>query len=238
LGDFGTATISTHGDYMHFEILVEDLSGKAFLDIAMPKLIHKDHTFQVHPYKGIGRIPKNLNKIGDVGKRILLDQLPRLLKGYGKAFATYPPSYKAAVIVVCDVDNKNHEEFYTELMAILEACSPKPNAFFCLAIEEGEAWLLGDIKAIKKAYPNARDKILREYVNDSICGTWERLADAVVPGGALALAKQGWQGVGAEKFKWASTITSFMNFYENHSPSFCEFRDKVLELLVQEENTM
>jgi Domain of unknown function (DUF4276) len=234
--DFGTATISTHGDHMHFEILVEDISGKAFLDIAMPKLIHRDHTFHVHSYKGIGRIPRNLNKISDVGNRILLDQLPRLLKGYGKAFST--PNYKAAVIVVCDVDNRNPKNFYTELMAILDACSPKPNAFFCLAIEEGEAWLLGDIKAIKNAYPTARDKILREYVNDSICGTWERLADAVFPGGAQALAKQGWQAVGAEKSRWASAITPSMNFNENRSPSFHEFQKKVLELDVQEENTM
>ena len=45
---------------MHFEILVEDLSGKKALDILVPKLIDEHHTFIVHPYKGIGRIPKNL----------------------------------------------------------------------------------------------------------------------------------------------------------------------------------
>ena len=43
---------------MHLEILVEDQSGKQALDILVPKLIEDTHTFVVHPYRGIGRIPK------------------------------------------------------------------------------------------------------------------------------------------------------------------------------------
>jgi Domain of unknown function (DUF4276) len=215
---------------MHLEILVEDQSGKMFLDIALQRMVTGDHTFQVHPYKGIGRIPKNLNKGSDASKRILLDQLPRLLRGYGTAFSKYPGDYQAAVIVVCDLDDKDLAAFCAELIAILNACAPRPNAVFCLAIEEGEAWLLGDIAAIKKAYPNARERILREYVNDSICGTWERLADAVFPGGAQALSRLGWQAIGAEKSRWALVITPHMDFKSNKSPSFCRFCNKVRAL--------
>jgi hypothetical protein len=158
------------GDPMHLEILVEDQSGKNFLDIAIERMVTSDHTFRVHPYKGIGRIPKNLNKDSDASKRILLDQLPRLLTGYGVAFSKHPHDYQAAVVVVCDLDDKNLATFCAELMAILDASAPRPNAIFCLAIEEGEAWFLGDIAAIKRAYPHARERILRDYVNDSICG--------------------------------------------------------------------
>jgi hypothetical protein len=229
--DFGTAIIWINGDLMHIEILVEDQSGKAFLDIAVARMISKSHTFQVHPYKGIGRIPKNLGKSGDASKRILLDQLPRLLRGYGAAFAKYPADYKAAVIVVCDLDDKDLKAFCADLNSILNACSPKPNACFCLAIEEGEAWLLGDLTAIIKAYPNARQKILREYVNDSICGTWEKLADALYPGGTKVLSDKGWQAIGAEKSAWAINITPHMNFAANRSPSFCQFRDRVQAIL-------
>ena len=50
---------------MHLEILVEDQSGKKFLDIALARIVSGDHTFRVNPYKGIGRIPKNLNKDSD-----------------------------------------------------------------------------------------------------------------------------------------------------------------------------
>lgn len=37
---------------MHFEILVEDISGKTALEI-IPKIISTEqHTFNIHPYKG------------------------------------------------------------------------------------------------------------------------------------------------------------------------------------------
>ena len=175
---------------MHFEILVEDQSGKRMLDIVLPKIIDKPHTFDVKAYGGIGRIPKNLKSNDDARKRLLLDQLPKLLRGHGKTFAGYSADYPAAVIVVCDLDNKCLKTFRQELLTVLNACKPKPETRFCIAIEEGEAWLLGDIPAIKAAYPNARDNILGSYENDSICGTWELLADAVSTGGASGLEKQ------------------------------------------------
>ena len=100
---------------MHFEILVEDQSGKKALDILVPKIIGDDHTFSVHPYKGIGRIPKNLGNRGDASKRILLDQLPRLLRGYGNTFANYPEDYPAAVILVCDLDDKCLKAFVIKI---------------------------------------------------------------------------------------------------------------------------
>jgi len=38
---------------MHFEILVEDISGKTALEILIPKIISTEqHTFEIHPYKG------------------------------------------------------------------------------------------------------------------------------------------------------------------------------------------
>ena len=216
---------------MHFEILIEDQSGKTMLDILVPKIINQPpHTFKVKAYKGVGHIPKNLRSSTDPRKRILLDQLPRLLRGYGKTFAGYPPDYPAAVIVVCDLDDKCLKAFRQELLAVLDACNPKPETRFCIAIEEGEAWLLGDIPAIKAAYPNARNNVLSSYENDSICGTWERLADAVFSGGANGLKNKGWQTVGREKSVWAEEITPHMNVDNNASPSFCYFREKVRDL--------
>lgn len=128
---------------MHFEILVEDQSGKKMLDILIPKIIDETHTFKIYSYKGIGRIPRNLVVDANPAKRILLDQLPRLLRGYGQTFADYPPDYPAAVIVVCDLDDKCLNAFRSELLALLQFCTPQPTTRFCIAIEEGEAWLLG-----------------------------------------------------------------------------------------------
>ena len=215
---------------MHFDILVEDQSGKKMLDILVPRIIGDCHTVEIHGYKGLGRIPKNLAPKTNANKRILLDQLPRLLKGYGKTHAKYPPDNPAAVILVCDLDDNCLKAFRQNLFAVLNACNPKPETRFCMAIEEGEAWLLGDIPAIQSVYPNAKNAVLNGYENDSICGTWEKLADAVFAGGAAKLSAQGWQAVGTEKSIWAEKITPHMDIENNASPSFNYFRNKVMEL--------
>jgi hypothetical protein len=212
---------------MHVEILVEDLSGKKALDTLVPKILRDKGTFRVHAYKGIGPIPRNMKDAHDPSKRILLTNLPKLLKGYGRTFAGYPRSHRAAVVLACDLDDRDLKLFLEELNVILGACDPKPETRFCVAIEEGEAWFLGDLPAIKKAYPRADDKVLESYVNDSICGTWEMLANAIYEGGAKVLAQKGWQAVGAEKSRWAEQIPPRMNVEDNKSPSFCFFRDNV-----------
>jgi hypothetical protein len=216
---------------MHFEILVEDQSGKKALEVLVPKIIGSGHTFDIHSYKGVGRIPKHMRDVDNASRRILLENLPKLLKGYGKTFAGYPESYQAAVILVCDLDDRCLKEFRHSLLAILNACNPRPTTGFCIAVEEGEAWFLGDMNAIKNAYPKAKDAVLSSYVNDSICGTWEKLADAVYSGGAQALSKQGWQTVGLEKSKWAEEISPHMDVRNNESESFCYFRDKLLRFV-------
>ena len=215
---------------MHFEILVEDQSGKKALEILIPNIIGSNHTYRIISYKGIGRIPKRMNSHTDAEKRILLDNLPRLLNGYGKTFNSYSDSNNAAVIVICDLDNKCLKEFRNELLSILNRCNPAPDVRFCIAIEEGEAWFLGDPDAIRKAYPGVKNSVIGSYVNDSICGTWEKLADAVYPEGSAKLKKLGYQTVGMEKSRWAEKISPFMDIENNNSPSFCYFRDKIREL--------
>ena len=114
---------------------------------------------------------------------------------------------------------------------VLDGCHPKPEAHFCIAIEEGEAWFLGDILAVRTAYPKAENAVLDSYINDSICGTWEKLADAVHPGGSTALYNKGWQAIGEEKSKWADAIAPHMNVTVNNSPSFRYFLETIQELI-------
>lgn len=215
---------------MHFEILVEDRSGARALEILLPKLVSTEDSFRIHAYKGIGRIPKNMRDTKNASKRILLENLPKLLKGYGKTFQAYPTSTPASVVVVCDLDDEPFSTFLQQLNKVLSRCHPAPTARFCIAIEEGEAWLLGDTPAIKTAYPSADDGVLSGYVNDSICGTWEVLADAVYPGGTTALSEKGFVSIGAEKFAWADRITPNMDIEANLSPSFSFFRNTIRTL--------
>ena len=185
---------------MHFELLVEDQSGKKALDILIPKIIDNQHKFKVRHYKGIGHIPKKLTNPTNASADLLLNQLPMQLRAYGKSYANDP---NKVIIVVCDLDNNCLKTFRQELFTVLNSCNSKPETRFCIAIEEGEAWLLGDIPAIKKAYPKAKDNILNSYQNDSICGTWELLADAIFTGGSNALGKRPWYVIGREKSAWA-----------------------------------
>ena len=210
---------------MHLEVLVEDTSGKVALDALLPKMLPADkHTFKTIAYKGIGRVPKGLTTRADPSKRMLLDNLPRLLRGYGKSF----PNYPMAVIVVMDLDRRpDCIAFKAELATLLNACQPRPNAYFRIAIEEMEAWFFGDEPALLAAYPKAKRNILAKYQQDSICGTWERLADAIYPGGSAALEKQGWPAPGFAKCDWAGNIAPRMNIAANRSPSFRALHDLI-----------
>lgn len=156
----------------------------------------------------------------DPRKRILLDRLPALLQGYGK---TYQEVDNVVIVVVVDLDRKNCVEFKNELLDVLKSCNPKPLTLFRIAIEECEAWLMGDRKAVKCAYPGVNESILDSYSQDSICGTWEKLADAVYPGGSKKIKKLGYPEIGKVKCEWAEKIAPNIDIDNNHSKSFQVF---------------
>jgi hypothetical protein len=216
---------------MHFEILVEDASGEAALKELVPKIIGEQHTHKLRSYGGIGSIPKNLTAKSDSKRRLLLNDLPRLIRGYGETFNGYGPDYSAVLIVVCDLDDRCLKKFRQELLKLVEGCDPRPaETHFCIAIKEGEAWHLGDLAAVKKAYPKAKDKVLDKYTAESSMGTWETLADAVFPGGSQALKKSTYRKIGEEKAEWARRIAPHINVEENTSPSFQYFRKTLRRL--------
>lgn len=215
---------------MHIEILVEDASGEKLLDAVLPKLLGEQgdpHTWRVHSYKGIGRIPKNLRPGTDANKRILLDRLPSALRGYGKT-----PGIDA-VVVVLDSDRRNCVDFLAELKNLAAGCNPAPNTLFRIAIEEMEAWYFGDRQALTKAYPKAKIDVLNRYEQDSICDTWELLADAIHPGGSTAIKKAGWPLPGQIKFEWAQRIGPLLEPDRNVSPSFGKLRDGLRRLVTE-----
>ena len=214
---------------MHFEVLVEDASGSIALEHILEKILganYTDHSWRMHPYKGKGQLPDNLYEAPNPKNQQLLNNLPSLLRGLGKSL----DESTSVVVVVVDLDDDNCLRFKQDLLNVLNSCSPRPRALFRIAIEESEAWLLGDRAAIKAAYPNARDAILNGYVQDSICGTWEVLADAVHQGGAENLNRLGFPADGTAKCDWARNIAPRMDVDSNQSKSFQVFRDGVRNL--------
>lgn len=75
------------------------------------------------------------------------------------------------------------------------------------------------------AYPSAKVQVLRGYIQDSICGTWEVLADVVYPGGITKIKKDklSYMEIGKLKAEWAKNIGIHMNLQNNISPSFNYF---------------
>ena len=212
---------------MHIEFLVEDSSGERLLAQLLPQILGEQgaqHTWRLKAYKGIGRIPPGLTAKTDPAKRILLDQLPRVLQAYGKT-----PGIDA-VVVVLDTDRRDCKEFLRELQALALGCKAAPRTLFRLAIEETEAWYLGDRAAVLRAYPRARCEVLDRYVQDSVCNTWELLADAVHVGGAAAVKKACWPLPAQLKHEWAEKIPPFMRLHHNASPSFGKLRDGLLRI--------
>lgn len=215
---------------MHIEILVEDSSGEKLLQVLLPQILGPQgdpHTWRLHAYKGIGRIPHGLVTKADPAKRILLDRLPKLLRGYGKT-----PGIDAVVVVV-DTDKRDCAEFLAELKSVAVTCNPIPDTLFRLAIEEIEAWYLGDQDALLAAYPRAKRDVRGKYVQDSACNTWELLADAVYLGGSAAIKKAGWPLPGQVKHEWAERIGPLMDLERNISPSFGKLRDGLRRLVAE-----
>jgi len=216
---------------MHFEVFVEDQSGAALLDVLVPRIIGEGHTHRLISYKGIGHLPKNMVSAVDVRHRMLLDRLPDLLRGYAATLRDGTLDW--ALIVVCDLDSRCLSAFRRELLDVL-ARQPMqvPKINFCIAVEEMEAWLLGDPQAVQRAYPKAKSRLLNDYLPDSIIGTWEALADAVYVGGCAALRKRGSPEIGRMKSEWAKTIAPHIDIEANRSPSFQYFRRKLRALAV------
>ncbi len=218
---------------MHLEILVEDSSGARLIEILLPKILgdhNSPHTWNIHSYKGIGRLPQGLKAKSDPARRVLLDQLPRLLRGLAQL------AHVAAVVVVVDTDNRDCKSFLADLRQVALDCGADKKTLFRLAIEEIEAWYFGDSAALTTAFPHAKPRVLNAYSQDSVCGTWETLAEALHPGGAKAAKQRGGPNAGDLKHEWADRIGPHMIPDRNLSPSFQKLRVGLLRITTGRES--
>ena len=213
---------------MHFQFLIEDQSSAVLVKILMQKIasIHSGVTFDCKAFKGIGVIPKR-STARDIKTGKLLNDLPSYLRGLSKSLQ-YTQS---AIIVVLDNDERDPAAFLNELNQLAKQNDIKADYAFCIAVEEMEAWLLGDRQALAEAYPSARLSKMQAYVQDSICGTWELLADVVYPGGSEKLKKNSYVEIGKCKCEWADRIGSHMDIGRNKSPSFKYFISEISKRL-------
>ncbi len=216
-------------EYTYIEILIEDKSGSILVEQIMKKYVadKKDFMYRIHGFKGIGKIPSKANGISQIKSKRLLTDLPMYLKGMNSSLKNMPG--KKAVFVILDSDDEDCEKLKCSLMQMYQRLQLSIQVFFCIAIEEMEAWLLGDKKALLAAYPMAKEQLLRKYIPDSIVGTWEYLADIVYKGGLQALRKDAssYYEIGMFKSECARKIGALLEIQRNISPSFHYFIRKL-----------
>lgn len=201
--------------FTHLEVLVEEYSAEVALYNLLPKVLPEGVEFQIRSFQG---------------KADLIKKLPKRLKAY----RSWIPS-EWRILVLCDRDQENCHELKKKLEdhTILSGFTTKtthPNGCFTvvnrIAIEELEAWFLGDSNAVVKAYPRVSENFSTQsrYRNpDEITGgTWEALE-------ALLQNKKYHLG-GLNKIEAAQAISQHMKPTDNRSPSFQSFCEGIASL--------
>lgn len=148
----------------HLEVLTEEPSMEAFLEVLMPRLL-PGTTVAIHSFQN---------------KQNLLRRLSNRLRAYGKWL---PENYRIAVLI--DRDNADCRELKEQLESasvgsglVTRTRADGPwQIVNRIVVEELEAWYFGDWEAVCKAYPRASPNIpgRAPYRDpDSIKGgTWE-----------------------------------------------------------------
>lgn len=216
-------------EYAYIEILSEDKSGSILVEQIMQKYVLErgNITWRIHSFKGLGKIPPRASKISQVKSGRLLKDLPMYLKGLDSSLKNM--SGKKAVFVILDSDDEDCADIKRSLLEMYQGLEISLPVFFCIAIEEIEAWLLGDSEALARAFPNARRQLLQRYAPDSIIGTWEYLAEVVYKGGLEKLKRNApsYHEIGCFKCECARRIGALLDIRKNASPSFNYFIGKL-----------
>ncbi len=198
----------------HLEILVEEPSMEAFLQVLLPRLLGNRATFAIHTYQG---------------KSDLLAKLGERLRGYAK----WLPE-RSRIVVVLDRDSddcgvlKRHLEKEVRAAGLRSRSSSTDTSWQVvnrLAIEELEAWYFGEWSGVREAYPKVPLSIPKQAAYrcpDAIAGgTWEAFE--------RILRRAGYFSGGLRKMECARAVAKQIDPATSTSPSFVIFRDALLE---------
>ncbi|MFA5264153.1 MAG: DUF4276 family protein [Opitutaceae bacterium] len=200
---------------MHIELILEEPSAEAFLKEFMPKITPPDASW---------------NPIVFQGKSDLLANLQKRLKGYS---SWIPDDWK--IVVLIDEDREDCRELKIRLeraaseAGLMTKTRARNGSFAVLnriAVEELEAWFLGDPQALNAAYPRVKPSFASkvQYRNpDAVAGgTWEALE--------RILQRAGYYQGGIAKIEVARNVARHMDAPRNSSESFRRFVNGVMSL--------
>ena len=166
---------------MHIEFLVEEQSAEATLTNLLPKLLSEEHSYQIHPFQG------KPDLLGSLEKRLLCYR------------HWIPPDWR--VVVLVDKDDHDCLQLKQQMESAAHDAGfgtrqSSPDHVVVvnrIAIEELEAWFLGDFDAVLAAYPRVHDRSRAKRFrkpDEIVGGTWQALERVLREQILLALPMQ------------------------------------------------
>lgn len=214
---------------MHFEVLTEDRSGGVVVEALMNKILAplvSSYSIAIRPHRGKGELPDDPYAPPKKFASGLMDLLPAKLRAYDRIYA----GTDFVLVVVMDSDDLFPDEVRESLAFQTAKFAPGLLNVIGICVEETESWMLADEEAVLAAYPEADLNVLREYRQDSVCGTWEVLCRALLREKARGLIRIGYPAIGQYKQEWAFQISRHMEPKRNESPSFSRFSDDLIQV--------
>ena len=214
---------------MHFEVLTEDRSGGVVVEALMDKILKPlllNYSIAIRPHRGKGDMPDDLYAPPKKFASGLMDLLPAKLRAYDRVYA----GTDFVLVVVMDSDSLFPDDVREILTGQVRTFAPGLSRVIGICVEETESWMLADEEAVMTAYPEADRTIIREYLQDSVCGTWEVLCRAILREKAHGLIRIGYPAIGQYKQEWAHRISRYMEPDRNVSPSFSRFSEELIQV--------
>ena len=186
-------------------------------------------------HRGRGYLPQDWSAPPRLRAASLLELLPAKIRAYERVLK----EENSLLAVVLDADDTPVDELFKPLAQCFQKFAPDLVRLIGIAVEEFEAWLLGDPEAVLAAYPDADRKELKRYPQDQIVGTWEWLARVILHRPLEDRKDRAYALIGAYKLEWAERIAPELDIRRNHSPSlqkFCEQFEHCLALLSERQD--
>lgn len=179
---------------MRIEFLLEEYSMKVFLEILLPRILPVEIKLNEHYFLRAHE-----------GKSDLKKSIPRKMSAFNSL------NTPVGILILQDQDSNDCILLKKELLSLCEI--PKNNVKYLVRIvcRELEAWYLGDMDAIQKAYPKFvarkfKNKAKFRYPDDS--NAYDEIKK-ILPS--------------FQKVEGARRISPHINIEMNRSPSFQQF---------------
>lgn len=205
---------------MHIEILVEERSAAAALEVLVPRIVGGAVSFQIREF---------------AGKDDLLNKLPNRLQAYPR-WLPHWYGQQWCIVVLIDEDRQDCRALKHRLEQIAQEAGlttrtaariTDVGTYYVvnrIAVEELEAWFFGDVEALRTAYPRVPATLAAK----------QKYRDPDAIGGgtheALAAVLKSYYPAGMLKVEVAKTVAPHMEPARNRSKSFQVFKQALEEL--------